>query len=689
MLASEYRQDLLEQAKVRASAAANFTHVEFVELCAELLGDAEELSDFEACYFRGTGYRNRSLGVDGFAQDDVDGSLRLVIAEFGGETEPVTLTQTSAKASFSKLLGFCEDAISGRLRNELEESAPAFGLATLLYEQRKRLSRLRLYLVTDGVLSTRVRDWPEGTVGDIPTEFHIWDVNRFHQVHESKSGRDELEVDFTQVVPGGLPCLPASVESDNYRAYLCVIPGKVLADIYEQYGSRLLEGNVRSFLGARGRINKMIRKTVAVEPAMFFAYNNGIASTASSAEIAQSPSGLCLTKVTDLQIVNGGQTTATLASALAEKDAGLGHTFVQMKLSVIPTETSGKFIPLIARYANSQNKVSDADFFSNHEFHRRMEQHARKLRAPAVGGAQYGTHWWYERARGTYLNEQAALTPAGRKAFQLENPRKQIITKTDLAKYENAWRFLPHVVSMGAQKNFLSFSNSASEEWEKDPDQFNEEYYKRVVVKAMIFRRTEELVSAQPWYQGGYRANIVAYAVAKLSHLIMFESVGKLFDFKAMWNRQGLTPALERQLTIIAEKMFGVIIAPQGGFQNVTEWCKKEICWQRARDLAVPFIDDLGAELVGREEETHVKKTAAKDQAIMSSIQIQSMVVELGPSYWAAAQAFGRQKGLLSPDENSIMSTAAAMPRKLPSEKQCARLATIKARLEEEGFTGA
>ena len=103
MQVSEYRQDLLEQAKVRASAAANFTHAEFVELCAELLGEAEEIADFEACYFRGTGYRNRSLGVDGFAQDEVDGSLRLVIAEYGGDAEPVTLTQTSAKVSFSKL----------------------------------------------------------------------------------------------------------------------------------------------------------------------------------------------------------------------------------------------------------------------------------------------------------------------------------------------------------------------------------------------------------------------------------------------------------------------------------------------------------------------------------------------------------------------------------------------------------
>lgn len=281
---SDFRQEFLDQIRARASAGANFTHAEFVDICAEQLSEAEELADFEACYYRGTGSRNRSLGVDGFAQDETDGSLRLLIAEYGGEAEAGTLTQTQAKSAFSKLLAFCDDAFSGRLHQALEESTPAYSFAQMLYDRRKSITRLRLYLVTDGVLSTRVRDWPEGEIAGIPTESHIWDINRFHQVQESKSGRDELEVDFTKVVDGGLPCLPASVQSDEYRAFLCVIPGNVLAEIYDQYGSRLLEGNVRSYLGTRGRINKAIRKTVALEPTMFFAYNNGIAATGSCQE---------------------------------------------------------------------------------------------------------------------------------------------------------------------------------------------------------------------------------------------------------------------------------------------------------------------------------------------------------------------------------------------------------------------
>ena len=684
---AEYRADFLEQVRASATSESNFTHAEFVDFCADLLADADEIADFESGYFRGTGSKNRSLGVDGFALDETDGSMRLLIADYEGTGDARTLTQTQAKTMFSRLQAFCEDSISGRLHPQLEDSSAGFSTALTLFQRRHSITRLRFYLITDAVLSTRVRDWPEEIVGGIPAEFHIWDISRFHQVYESKSGRDELEVDFTNLVAGGLPILPASVESEDYRAYLCVIPGKVLADMYDRFGSRLLEGNVRSYLGTRGRINKSIRKTVPQEPKMFFAYNNGIACTASAAEVLTTPSGLRLTRVTDLQIVNGGQTTATLANALSEDAPNLDHTFVQMKLSVVSAENSGKFIPLIAQYANSQNRVSDADFLSNHEFHRRVDQLSRTLRAPAVGGAQYGTHWIYERARGQYLNESAKLTPAQKNLFALQNPRHQVIIKTDLAKYENAWRFLPHTVSYGAQKNFMAFSTFVNQEWDKNPDQFNEEYYKRVVVKAIVFRRAEELVSKQPWYEGSYRPQIVAYAVAKFANLIQFDGIGKLFDFRSVWARQALTPAAERQLVAVAERVLEVIAHPDGGLQNIGEWCKKELCWTRVRDLSIPLMTDLASELVEREDEQEVKQKAQVSQRIMSAIEMQTKVVQLGAGYWGNLRDWARQRTLLSPEEDSIIAVAASMPRKLPTERQCARILEIQTRIEDEGFS--
>jgi hypothetical protein len=397
---SEYRKDFLEQVAVYATADGNFHHSAFVEYAARLLEDAEEVSDFQPCWYRGTGLRKKSLGIDGYATVDVDGSIRIFIAEYAGLPEAGSLTQTQASAMFGRASAFCEEALSGRLHPELEDSSPAYGLALTLHERRASFLRYRFYLITDSVISSRIRDLPEGHIGAVPAEFHIWDISRFHRVFESRTGRDELEVDFTELVDGGLPCLPASVDSQQYRAFLCVIPGEALASIYDRFGSRLLEGNVRSFLTTRGKVNKAIRNTILNEPEMFFAFNNGIACTATAVQVEDGHRGLALRRASDLQIVNGGQTTASLSNARLNDRAKLMTAFVPMKISVVPPEKSVDIIPVISRCANSQNRVSEADFFSNHKFHRRIEEFSRRILAPAKDGAQYETHWFYERARG-------------------------------------------------------------------------------------------------------------------------------------------------------------------------------------------------------------------------------------------------------------------------------------------------
>jgi hypothetical protein len=209
-----------------------------------------------------------------------------------------------------------------------------------------------------------------------------------------------------------------------------------------------------------------------------------------------------------------------------------------------------------------------------------------------------------------------------------------------------------------------------------------------VVVKALLFWKTEELVSKQPWYQGGYRANIVAYTIAKFAHLIQFESTGQLFDFKACWARQGLTPSIENQLVKIAAEVFEVIVSPEGGFQNVTEWAKKEICWQQVQKLRIPLDQELAKQLVAREDDRLVKKEAQDQQEVLGGIETQMVVVNLGALYWKQLLAWAKARTLLSPDEESIIAVACSIPRQLPTEKQSARLLKIKDRIELEGYLG-
>lgn len=685
----EFRKDFLETARAMAASEGDFEGAAFVTEAARRLVEAEELTEFEPCYLPGTGSRNRKYRVDGYCFDDVDGSVALVVAVFNGAPTAGTLTQTDATRYFGMLRTFIEDAVEGRLQQAIEESSPGYVLASELLNRCETVTRYRAILVTDAVLSSRVRDWPDDDLDGHPVEFHIWDMARFHRVFESGVGRDELEVEFTEFTDGGLPCLEASQSDGEYRAFLCVLPASILADIYDRYGSRLLEGNVRSFLSTKAKVNKNIRTSILTEPAMFFAYNNGISATATDVSVERGRDGLHLLGATYLQIVNGGQTTASLANARRKDRAELKNVFVQMKLSVVMPDRAETVIPRISYCANSQNKVSDADFFSNHPFHVRIEAISRRLWAPATGGAQHETHWFYERARGQYLNEQVKLTPAEKTRYLHQNPRDHVITKTDLAKYENAWRGLPHVVSLGAQKNFLAFAQWVGEKWKQSDAEFNEEFFRNAVAKGILFHHAERMVSRAPWYQGGYRANIVAYTISRLAHLTASTTPGQVLDLRSIWARQGISQALEEQLSVLAKSVFDVIIVPEQGFQNVTEWCKKELCWQRVRETPLEVGRSLAREMVPADEARAVRVEARAQQHMDSGIELQAKVVSLGAAYWSQLATWGRHKNLLSSEEERTVGVAARIPRMIPTERQCALLMTLRRRMEEEGFVAA
>jgi hypothetical protein len=416
---------------------------------------------------------------------------------------------------------------------------------------------------------------------------------------------------------------------------------------------------------------------------MFFAYNNGIAATATDVTVERGR----LLHATYLQIVNGGQTTASLALARRGKDkADLEKIFVPMKLSVVTPAAAEVVIPRISYCANSQNKVSEADFFSNHAFHIRIEDISRRLWAPTTGGAQLETHWFYERARGQYLNEQVRLSPSEKKRFLFQNPRGQVIAKTDLAKYENSWRGMPHTVSLGAQKNFLAFARWVGEEWKLNDADFNDEFFRNSVAKAIVFRHTERLVTRQPWYQHGYRANIVAYTIALLTWLIKSDAPGMTVDLRRIWTSQTVTENLDKQVALIAKAAFDVIVSPSLGVQNVTEWCKKEVCWQRARESDVKLTNAFIQELVDEDEVKVVKKDARSQRQIHSGIEAQTMVVNLGGTYWARLSEWGKKKNLVSAGDEKLLRVAAKIPRTIPEDWQSVALLEIRQRMEEEGF---
>lgn len=433
------------------------------------------------------------------------------------------------------------------------------------------------------------------------------------------------------------------------------------------------------------KVNKGIRTTILTDPSMFFAYNNGIAATATDAQIDFTHSGLRLSQCTDLQIVNGGQTTASLLMAKLKDKADLSNVSVPMKLSVICPEKAESVIPDIARYANSQNKISEADFFSNHPFHIRIEGISRRLWAPAVGGAQHETHWFYERARGQHLNEQAKLSPAEQKKFVNQNPRNQAITKTDLAKYHNSWRGLPHTVSLGAQKNFTSYADWVAKRWEESEAEFNEEFFRELVAVAIMFKHTERLVSGQPWYEGGYRANIVTYTLAKLSYDIKTHCKGKMLDFRAVWNLQEVPEELDRQLVLTAEVVAEAIVKPDPGYQNVTEWAKRERCWEKVRELEIHLTPGLEKCLLDTVDAKAAARESKQQQVMDNGIDAQIQVVQAGVDYWKRVMTWAQRHKLVMPDEDRLLAVAAKGA--MPTDRQSKKLLTIRERVRG-GFPG-
>lgn len=684
-----FRQSILQEVHVNASQNGTFPRDEFLALYTEELVEAEEFVDFEPVQYDGSGSRNKHLQIDGYYYDDLEQSLGLFICDFSDSEVTETVTRGDAETSFRREEAFVQDALSGFIQKHAEESSPGYGLAVDISGRYKDVRKYKFYLITDKVLSKRITGIPGSKLGNAETEYSIWDISRLQGIRESKTGKEDIVIHLSDFGVEGIPCLKAS-ESDDYTAYLCNIPGKVLADMYNHYGSRLLEGNVRSFLSVRGKINKGIRNTILNDPAKFFAYNNGIAATAYAIQTEQGFSSLMITEITGLQIVNGGQTTASLANALIKDKAranNLQNIYVPMKLSVVSPEKAVSLIPDIARFANSQNKVSEADFFSNSPFHIRMEEISRRLIAPAVDGNQFGTHWYYERARGQYRQEQAKMTEAEKKKFQMENPKRQMFTKTDLAKYYNIYQMMPDKVSLGAQKNFIQFANWAGEQWNKNDLNFNEVYFKRVVCVDILFKAVDDIVKHAAWYDGGYKAQVNTYTLSWLFYLIQKDYPQYAFNFRDVWNKQRVSDELKIQLESLAEKVFYHLTNPNRLVQNVTEWAKRADCWGKLKEMDFQLSPALVRWLVPKEAVSEQEKDAKVEQKEISKANAMIQVANYGVENWKKVQKWGIENNIFSATDLSFLKAAIAMEKgKFPTDRQCVKILGVLQKARDESY---
>ena len=634
MFAENLRQDVLALAESDDDGlmlADSFTQTVF-----DILSEAGEFEDPLVCY-----HRARGMEVSGYGVDEEEGRLDLFVSIHTNTVPPITVTRQQVEVGFRRIRSFLEWCLSGRYV-ELEESSPVFDMAAHIYGFRKSLIQVRMSVITDG--RTTVETLPQERIADVSLSGHLWDIVRLHRVSTSGRQRETISIDLNERFGQPLPCLEADLSQDGYRAFLTLIPGHILRSIYSDFGSRLLERNVRSFLQARGKVNRGIRDTIAREPDRFLAYNNGITLTAEAVELCQANGSTAIARLEGLQIVNGGQTTASLL-ATDRGRADLSQVYVAAKLIEIESgDAHDALVRNVSRYANSQNRISEADFSANDPFHVGMEELSRTVWAPAVGGTQRQTKWFYERARGQYQDARALqTTPARRSMFNAENPTRQRFTKTDLAKFENTWDQLPHVVSRGAQKNFSDYMIRLTG---RDQVVADRSYFERLVAKAILFRTAERIVQQQNF--GGYRANIVTYTLSLISN-----ATGQRLDLESIWREQGLTENLRIVIAELSHEVHRIITNPSSA-RNITEWCKSERCWEDIRTLASRGpLARISEELLGA---TATRDEQKRELANLSSDYVANLerLVNVSSERWRMLAEWAAETESIDPGQRQL-----------------------------------
>jgi hypothetical protein len=673
-----FHTNLLQEIQICAEVADEPISMQraFLELIEDILVNAGEVSSIEPAYKKAKGFEVSAYSLEG--EEDTT-TLNVFVLLLDESELPNSISEREMQGAIARLAEFVTRAVNG-LANSIDEVDEAFALAKVVEDGWNQFSEVKFIVVTNRCFNGELN--PVVEVSGRTASVQIWDLVRIHRLQASGQNREAISIDVVARLGRPLRCLKGP-DLEDHSVYLVVFPGEFLAEIYSEYGPRLLERNVRAFLQTKGSVNKGIRSTILNQPDRFLAFNNGISATASSVEVSRDADGdLSIEKIQDLQIVNGGQTTASLASVHRRDDADLSLIAVQAKITVVAPEVINELVPFISQYSNTQNKVTTADFFANDPFHVAIEELSRSMWAPSSDGVRAQTRWFYERARGQYSDELArAGTPAQQRRFKSIYPPNQKFTKTDLAKYENSWFQLPHLVSLGAEKNFRHFALSRSEK----PTPCDEQYFRHLIAKAILFRSADRIVAEQNF--GGYKVNIVSYTIAKLSFTTRL-----MLDLDEIWRQQSISSALVAAIEDLCHKVAAQVMNPQGRSRHVGEWTKKIDCWTVVRDLEWTIPKGLSSELRNSPTDEIRSNNLRTGVEIATGDDVEAIeyCLEFGADTWLRLARWGKETKVLAPYQNGIaygIGKAISNPRKgKPSPKQAVQGRKMMVLALEKGF---
>lgn len=693
MTFEEYREFYLNNIS-NTALSENIHQIDaFINDVADMLiNDFNIINDISLCNFE---WRNgnksfKSMKIDAYSVDVVSNTVNLLIADYNNE-EIHNITNEDKNSMSALMLNFFENALKGFFRGT-EQSAIYTQAAIDIVKNIESIDKIHLFIISTNRISERVKDLilqPFIYHGKVfKVKLDVVDFDRIYKTRAESFEKEDIVIISEDYGVKGIPCIKADLGTTEYDSYLAVVPGEFLADIYDNYSSQLLESNVRSFLSFRGGINKGIRGTILNSREKFFTYNNGISATAKEIESKYfEGEGLLITKFVGLQIINGGQTTASLASTRIKDKASLKNIFVQMKLTVVK-EDDPDFVRNIAKYANSQNKVTSADLNSNHPFYTRIEDFSRKIFAPAINGNPYQELWFFERARGQYEQPMIKMTTKKqREDYQKIRPKEKKFTKTDLAKYINSANMQPYYVSWGADVNSTRFQEQLEKAWDKDNSIFNEYFYKELIGMAIIYKSLEKIISKQDWYieNKAYRPQLVTYSFAKFVYEVKKKKLN--IDYKSIWDKQAIPSVMEEELAKISKLAFDNMYGNRE-ISNISTYCKTKTCWERLQSMPYELSLNIASCLITEEDRTIDMTRAKKEQRNDSNIDYAIEIYNKGELYWQNLIDRATEQRVLDYRDLELLESAkkSCTTAKIVSNKQAAIIKKVVDSLKEVGI---
>lgn len=696
----DYKNELYSISNIDADKNAIFPEESFFECVSEMLADAGVLDDVEYCPYRN---RIKGMRLDGYSWNVLEKTVCGIIVNFTNEPDRIeSLTNTQIKEISKKVTKFFEGTTNQDFINSLEVTDPGRYAAEQIHRYLEDAIKIKIVVITDQKLSSTVKKLSIERILDKETSIEIWDIERLNELSQSTNDYEEFTVDIVGL-GGDLKVLPANNIDGGVSTYLGIMPGTLLSDIYEEFGQRLLESNVRTFLDFRAGTNNGMRKTLLTEPEHFFAYNNGLTVTATSIKTEVENGQMRIVALDNMQIVNGGQTTAAIYFGPKDKgkiksndqeysfsEIDLSKVFVQMKLTVVgEKETADVLKSNIATYANSQNSIQQSDLVSNHPFHINIETRSRKQLMPA-GETGFPTKWFYERTRGQYSTQLRAMNTTKRNKFVAEYPKNQVFTKTDMAKYENTWRMRPFDVKKGAQANLKLLGQSIIKEYDQSEGDFGAVYYNDLVAKMILFKSADYAIPRSEWYkeEKGLKAEVVTYTLALLRYSL--RKISKDINLERIYKNQKVSLSLTNFIVELGLLVRNSITDPvfRGGIANPSEFCKSEKGWKKFQELDIDLSSLDPRDLLSELQLIEINKEKKETNEVSKIVNEFEYIMNVSIEEWVAISEF-YSKDYDSKHMNvgiPLKCVALIKYGKVPSDKQLKMALQIRNKAYIDGF---